>query len=97
MIVDEIDPNYPATLSKALVSDYLRGKLGFDGMIMTDAMRMKAIQDNYGTGAESRRVVILRCCAVISAISGRGMMLFLLQSRTAKFLKKQLIPAFCGY
>lgn len=50
VIVDSMDPQYPASLSKMLISDYLRNELGFDGIVMTDAMRMKAIQDNYGTG-----------------------------------------------
>ena len=30
----------PATLSKELVTDLLRGKLGFNGLIMTDATHM---------------------------------------------------------
>lgn len=65
VIVDEIDPKYPATLSKTLVSGYLRDKLGFDGIIMTDAMRMKAIQDNYGTGAASVLAIKAGCNLVL--------------------------------
>lgn len=65
VIVDDIDPKYPATLSNTLVSGYLRGKLGFDGIIMTDAMRMKAIQDNYGTGAASVMAIQAGCNLVL--------------------------------
>ena len=50
VIVEAIDPDYPATLSKKVVNGYLREELGFKGFIMTDAMRMKAIADNYGLG-----------------------------------------------
>lgn len=65
VIVDDIDPKYPATLSKTLISGYLRDKLGFDGIIMTDAMRMKAIQDNYGTGAASVMAIQAGCNLVL--------------------------------
>jgi len=39
----------PATLSPAALTGLLRGELGFDGVITTDCMEMKAIADYYGT------------------------------------------------
>jgi hypothetical protein len=65
VIVDAIDPVYPATLSRTLTTGYLREKLGFKGIIMTDAMRMKAIQDNYGTGAASVMAIKAGCDLVL--------------------------------
>lgn len=65
VIVDKIDDKYPATLSKTLVTDYLRKDVGFEGIIMTDAMRMKAIQDNYGTGYASVLAVNAGCNLVL--------------------------------
>lgn len=53
VIVECLDKQYPATLSKTLIQGFLREKLGFDGIVETDAMRMRAIQDNYGTGPAS--------------------------------------------
>ncbi|MGQ9631012.1 MAG: beta-N-acetylhexosaminidase [bacterium] len=41
----------PATLSPKVLTDLLRGELGFGGVIVTDAMEMKAIDDNFETGA----------------------------------------------
>ena len=38
----------PATLSKTFVTDILRNKLGFKGVVITDAMNMGAIADNFG-------------------------------------------------
>lgn len=38
----------PATLSKKIMTDYLRGDLGFDGVIFSDDMQMKAISDHFG-------------------------------------------------
>ena len=40
----------PATLSKELITGKLRGELGYDGLIITDAMNMGAIRDNYSSG-----------------------------------------------
>jgi len=37
----------PATLSKHFISDVLRGSLGFEGIIITDAMNMGAITNKY--------------------------------------------------
>ncbi len=39
----------PATMSKPILTDYLRGELGFAGLILSDCMQMKAIADQYGT------------------------------------------------
>jgi beta-N-acetylhexosaminidase len=44
------DDGLPATLSHTLLTDVLRKQLGFDGVIITDAMNMKAIADNYSSG-----------------------------------------------
>ncbi len=40
----------PATLSKKILTGLLRGEMGFDGVIMTDAMDMDAIALHFGTG-----------------------------------------------
>ena len=37
----------PATVSKTTLTDLLRNKMNFDGVIITDAMNMKAISDNF--------------------------------------------------
>lgn len=46
IIVPEVD-SLPATLSKTLVTDIMRKELGFDGVVITDAMEMGAIADYY--------------------------------------------------
>ncbi|MBV1765840.1 MAG: glycoside hydrolase family 3 [Pseudodesulfovibrio sp.] len=43
-----LDPDHPATLSHATITTLLRGELGFDGVIITDDMDMKAITERYG-------------------------------------------------
>lgn len=38
----------PATLSKDVITDSIRGSLGFDGVVISDDMNMHAISENYG-------------------------------------------------
>lgn len=53
VITECLDHEYPATLSKKMIQGVLRDEMGFEGIIETDAMRMHAIQDHYGTGPAS--------------------------------------------
>lgn len=39
--------NTPASLSKKLITDVLKNDLGFEGLVITDALNMKALTDNY--------------------------------------------------
>lgn len=48
-IVEAMDPDTPASLSPA-VHDYLRDRLGFTGVVLTDDLVMQAITDAYGAG-----------------------------------------------
>lgn len=45
-----VDGDKPASLSKVLITDVLRGELGFDGVVITDAMNMGAVQNLYSSG-----------------------------------------------
>jgi len=42
------DANYPATLSKNVITGMLREQLGYDGVVISDDMNMKAITDFFG-------------------------------------------------
>ena len=50
--------NIPSSLSPAVVTDVLRGELGYDGIIISDAMNMAAITDYYA--ADQAAVLALR-------------------------------------
>lgn len=49
IVFKAIDPDLPATLSHEFITSLLRGELGYDGVVVTDCMEMKAIASNYGT------------------------------------------------
>jgi beta-N-acetylhexosaminidase len=42
-----IDPDWPASLSKIIAEDLLRGQMGYGGVVMTDDLDMGAIQKHY--------------------------------------------------
>ena len=48
ILFPRIDPDEPASLSKIIIGEQLRGTLGFDGVVLTDDLTMGAIADNYG-------------------------------------------------
>ncbi|MBN2429280.1 MAG: glycoside hydrolase family 3 protein [Deltaproteobacteria bacterium] len=43
-----LDSRYPATLSKTIVDDLLRGRFCFEGVVISDDLQMRAIADHYG-------------------------------------------------
>ena len=47
-----LEDDTPASLSEEVVTEMLRNDLGFDGIVITDAMNMGAITNNY-TSAEA--------------------------------------------
>jgi beta-N-acetylhexosaminidase len=43
-----LDPDHPATLSAPTITGLLRGQLGFPGLVVSDDLRMGAIEQAYG-------------------------------------------------
>ncbi|PTM87566.1 glycoside hydrolase family 3 protein [Streptomyces sp. VMFN-G11Ma] len=48
ILVPALDPDRPATLSPRALTELLRGELGYDGLIVTDGIEMKAVASTYG-------------------------------------------------
>jgi len=44
-----LDAELPATMSPTILTELLRGQLGFDGLIVTDCLEMKAVAERWGT------------------------------------------------
>jgi beta-N-acetylhexosaminidase len=76
-------PDLPATLSRAIQHDLLRGRLGFEGVLISDAMEMGAIAQGMGQ--------VLDAIAALRA----GVDLLLLNSDTAvwQLLRAGLVQA----
>lgn len=60
-------PGLPATLSKPILTGLLREEYGYDGVIFTDSMAMKAVADRWGVGeaavlsVEAGADIVLAC------------------------------------
>lgn len=57
-IFTTLDPDYPATLSSIIIQRLLRDELRFDGVVTTDCMEMKAIDDYYGIDESTVRAAL---------------------------------------
>lgn len=58
IIYEALDPENPSTLSKTILTGYLREKLGFKGVIITDSFNMWAIQKNYDPGEAAIQAIM---------------------------------------
>jgi beta-N-acetylhexosaminidase len=58
IVYEALDPENPATLSKKILTGYLREKLGFKGVIITDSFNMWAIQKNYDPGEAAIQAIL---------------------------------------
>ncbi|MDN3919728.1 beta-N-acetylhexosaminidase [Roseateles violae] len=48
IVYPQIDPEHPATLSHKILSGILRQRMGYRGVVITDALMMKAVHERYG-------------------------------------------------
>ncbi|MGO4666656.1 beta-N-acetylhexosaminidase [Bosea sp. 2RAB26] len=55
VVFTALDQGHPATVSRRVVKEIMRGELGFDGLIMTDDISMKALSGSF---AEKSRAAI---------------------------------------
>lgn len=68
VVYSALDPNRPATLSRRILGDILRLDLGFEGVLVSDALEMKAIADRYGEAAGARIALAAGADQVIVAV-----------------------------
>ena len=71
ILMTEIDPSNPATLSETVITGMLRGMMQFDGVIITDDMTMGAIEKNYNIGDAAVKSIIAGC-DIIMVCHGYG-------------------------
>ncbi|MBT8496201.1 MAG: beta-N-acetylhexosaminidase [Deltaproteobacteria bacterium] len=65
VVFEAIDPTVPATLSRKVLGELLRGELGFEGVVVSDDLDMKAIADHYGVGEAAVRAIDAGCDALL--------------------------------
>ena len=47
LVYEAIDPDHPATLSQKVIGEVIRGEIGFDGLLLTDDLSMKALKGSF--------------------------------------------------
>ncbi|MER5701570.1 glycoside hydrolase family 3 N-terminal domain-containing protein [Micromonospora sp. NPDC002296] len=57
LLVPALDPELPATLSPRILGGLLRDELGFTGVVVTDAVEMRAVADRYGFAGAAVRAL----------------------------------------
>lgn len=63
LLFSRIDPVAPATLSPKIIEEIIRGSIGFDGLLMTDDISMKALSGDFGD--LSKRAIDAGCDVVL--------------------------------
>ena len=74
IVYDAWDPHLPATLSPTVIADVIRGRIGFDGLLLTDDLDMKALSggvpDNAARAIAAGCDIALNCWAKMDDMIG---------------------------
>lgn len=68
VVYDAWDRERPATLSPIVIGEIIRGRIGFDGFLMSDDLGMEALQGDFGSRAAG---VVAAGCDVALHCSGK--------------------------
>lgn len=66
-----IDKDYPATLSPTFIKNLLRGKLRYNGLIISDDLHMQAVASRFSLGEAAVMAVNAGCDIVLASNNGR--------------------------
>ncbi|WP_067176442.1 glycoside hydrolase family 3 protein [Microtetraspora niveoalba] len=72
LLVPALDPDGPATLSRRILTGLLREELGFDGMLVTDAIEMRAVAALHSPGEIAVRALAAGADAICAGVSSPG-------------------------
>ncbi len=67
VVYDSIDPQRPATTSPKVIRDVIRGEIGFDGLLMSDDLSMKALDGPLSLRA---KLALLAGCDLVLHCNG---------------------------
>jgi beta-N-acetylhexosaminidase len=67
VVYTAIDRQQPATTSKKVIGEIIRGEIGFDGLLMSDDLSMQALSGDY---AQRAQAVLAAGCDVVLHCNG---------------------------
>jgi beta-N-acetylhexosaminidase len=65
ILIPALDEDRPATLSARIVDGLLKRELGYDGLVLSDDLEMKAISGRYGIPAATVGAIAAGCDGVL--------------------------------
>jgi beta-N-acetylhexosaminidase len=72
LVYSTIDPRAPATLSSRVITEVIRGEIGFDGVLVSDDLSMRAL--GGGLGERTRQALTAGCDLALHCNGDRGEM-----------------------
>jgi len=92
IVYPQIDPDRPATLSPQVLGGILRRDWGYDGVVITDALMMKAVAERFGY-ARSAVMAIAAGADMVLAQGSQAEQLVAIDALREAFASGQLTPA----
>jgi beta-N-acetylhexosaminidase len=71
ILIPALDAERPATLSPAIVNGILKQRLGYQGLVLSDDLEMKAISGRYGMSEATVMAIAAGCDAVLMCGDGQ--------------------------
>lgn len=68
VVYEAIDPKEPATTSRTVITEVIRGQMGFDGILMSDDLSMKALSGDF---TARRKSVLAEGCDLVLHCNGQ--------------------------
>jgi beta-N-acetylhexosaminidase len=90
VVYEAIDRDHPATTSTRLIEEVIRGEIGFDGLLMSDDVSMRALSGNFASRTGS---VFSAGCDVVLHCNGIMGEMRAVAERTPELAGKALVRA----
>lgn len=65
VVFESLDSGGPATLSPRVITDLVRGELGYEGVVVSDDLEMKAVSQRWGVAEAGRLAIVAGCDALL--------------------------------
>jgi beta-N-acetylhexosaminidase len=94
VVYSAVDPENPATTSRKVVDEIIRGEIGFDGLLVSDDTSMKALSGDFPSKAASILAagvdIVLHCNGVMEEMAGIASRTAALQGRALERAERAL-------
>lgn len=96
LLAQDIDPVFPASLSRKLIKDFLRTRSGFEGIVLTDALDMGALGGEYPPSEAARLAIKAGVDILLHPADPQGFLKELIALSDAKGVTKEEVMASAG-